>query len=64
MTDFQNSAQQFRLIKLSNGYWSILNVNSNKAVEVANSSSADGALIQQNMYRGDLHQQWDLIRVD
>ena len=39
MSAFNNTPQQFRLIKLSNGYWSIINVNSNKAVEVANSST-------------------------
>jgi hypothetical protein len=64
MTDFSNTAQQFRLIRLSNGYWSILNVNSNKAVEVAGASTADGAKLQQNMYRGDNHQQWSLVSVN
>ena len=64
MQDFGNNAQRFRLIKLSNGYWCILNVSSNKAVEVAGSSTSDGALLQQNPYRGDLHQQWQLISVN
>lgn len=64
MSDFSNTAQQFRLIKLSNGYWCILNVNSNKAVEVTGASTADAAKIQQNMYRGDLHQQWQLVLVN
>jgi len=64
MQDFNNTAQRFRIIRLSNGYYSILNVNSNKAVEVAGSSSASGALLQQNEYRGDFHQQWELIRID
>ena len=64
MQDYGNQAQRFRLIKLSNGYWSILNANSNKAVEVADGSSADGAKLQQNPYRGDLHQQWQLINVN
>lgn len=62
--DLGNTAQQFRLIKLSSGYWSILNMNSNKAVEVAGSSTADGAKLQQNLYRGNLNQQWQLIKVD
>ena len=35
MQSYNNTEQQFRLIKLSNGYYSIINVNSNKAVEVA-----------------------------
>lgn len=61
MQDLANQAQRFRLIKLSNGYWSILNANSLKAVEVAGASGADGAKLQQNLYRGDLHQQWQLI---
>ncbi|MGO4346983.1 RICIN domain-containing protein [Paenibacillus sp. MCAF9] len=64
MQDLSNTAQQFRLIKLSNGYWSILNVNSNKAVEVTGSSTADGANIQQNLYRGDLNQQWQLVQIN
>jgi len=64
MQDFSNSAQRFHIIKLSNGYWSIINVNSRKAVEVANSSTANGALIQQNLYRGNLNQQWQLISVN
>lgn len=64
MQDFANSAQRFRLIKLSNGYWSIINLNSNKAIEVAGSSTSDGALIRQNPYRGDLNQQWQLIKID
>ncbi|MGV2794714.1 endoglucanase, partial [Clostridium perfringens] len=51
MEDYGNSAQRFRLIKLSNGYWSILNANSNKAVEVAGGASADGAKLQQYPYR-------------
>ncbi|WP_160031530.1 RICIN domain-containing protein [Paenibacillus sp. An7] len=62
--DLGNTAQQFRLIKLSSGYWSILNMNSNKAVEVAGSSTADGAKLQQNLYRGNLNQQWQLVKVD
>lgn len=64
MSDYNNSPQQFRLIKLSNGYWSIINVNSNKAVEVANSSTANNALIQQNLYRGNLNQQWQLVKIN
>lgn len=64
MQDSNNTAQQFRLIKLSNGYWSLLNVNSNKAVEVTGASTADGAKLQQNLYRGDLHQQWKLVQVN
>ncbi|MNF17082.1 hypothetical protein D3C80_2203960 [compost metagenome] len=56
--------QQFRLIKLSNGYYCILNVNSNKAVEVANASTSNNALIQQNWYRGDLNQQWQLVKIN
>ncbi|MFS0725558.1 RICIN domain-containing protein [Paenibacillus sp. 1P07SE] len=64
MQDLSTNAQRFRLIRLSNGYYSILNVNSNKAVEVAGASGADGAKLQQNPYRGDNHQQWQLIRID
>ncbi|GIO16283.1 hypothetical protein J19TS2_58380 [Cohnella xylanilytica] len=64
MSDFNNTAQQFRLFKLSNGYWSIINVNSNKAVEVAGSSTANNAPIQQNLYRGNLNQQWQLVKID
>ncbi|MCM3632804.1 MULTISPECIES: RICIN domain-containing protein [Paenibacillus] len=64
MQDFSNTAQRFRIIKLSNGYWSIININSNKAVEVSNSSTSDGALIQQNLYRGNLNQQWQLVKVN
>lgn len=64
MPDYNNTAQQFRLFKLSNGYWSIINVNSNKAVEVAGSSTANNAPIQQNLYRGNLNQQWQLVKLD
>ncbi len=64
MQDLGNAAQQFRLIKLSNGYWSILNVNSNKAVEVAGASSSDGAKLQQNLYRGNPNQQWQLVKIN
>ncbi|MFP4976935.1 RICIN domain-containing protein [Paenibacillus sp. CN-4] len=64
MSDLNNTAQKFRLINLGNGYWCILNVNSNKAVEVAGSSNADGALLQQNFYRGDWNQQWKLVKVN
>ncbi len=64
MSDYNNTAQQFRLFKLSNGYWSIINVNSNKAVEVAGSSTANNASIQQNLYRGNLNQQWQLVKID
>lgn len=64
MPDYNNTAQQFRLFKLSNGYWSIVNVNSNKAVEVAGSSTANNAPIQQNLYRGNLNQQWQLVKLD
>ncbi len=64
MQNLSNTAQQFRLIKLSNGYWSILNMNSNKAVEVTGASSADGAKLQQNLYRGDLNQQWQLVKIN
>lgn len=64
MQDLANQPQRFRIIKLSNGYWSILNMNSNKAVEVAGSSTANGALIQQNLYRGNLNQQWQLVAVN
>ncbi|MDA7028019.1 RICIN domain-containing protein [Bacillus sp. CLL-7-23] len=61
MQDLNTTAQQFRLIKLSNGYWSIMNLNSNKAVEVAGSSKSDGALLQQNPYNGNLNQQWKVM---
>jgi hypothetical protein len=64
MSAYNNTPQQFRLIKLSNGYWSIINVNSNKAVEVANSSTANNALIQQNLYRSNLNQQWQLVKIN
>lgn len=64
MDDFSNSAQRFHIIRLSNGYWSIINTHSNKAVEVANGSTSDGAFIQQNLYFGNFNQQWELIRVD
>jgi hypothetical protein len=64
MQSYNNATQQFRLIKLGNGYYSIINVNSNKAVEVADASTSDGALIQQNWYRGDLNQQWQLVKIN
>ncbi len=64
MQDFANTAQRFRIIKLSNGYYCILNVNSNRAVEVQGASTADGAKLVQNQYRGDLNQQWQLVKIN
>jgi len=64
MQDFSNTAQRFRIIKLSNGYYCVLNVNSNRAVEVQGASTADGAKLVQNQYRGDLNQQWQLVKIN
>lgn len=61
MSNLNTTAQHFKINDLGNGYWSIINVNSNKAVEVMNSSTADGAKLQQNDYTGALNQQWKFV---
>jgi hypothetical protein len=64
MTDFSTTAQRFKIYKLGNGYCSIINISSNKAIEVSGSSTADGAKLQQNGYTGDLNQQWMFVKLN
>ncbi len=55
-----NAAQQFDLIDAGNGWFKIKNVNSNLVLEVANSSTANDAKVQQNTDTGAANQQWRL----
>ncbi len=45
-------------------YYQITNRNSGKALEVANSSTADGGPTDQSNYTGAINQQWQLVQVD
>ncbi|MDQ0656404.1 RICIN domain-containing protein [Paenibacillus sp. W2I17] len=63
MSNLNTTAQHFKVNDLGNGYWSIINVNSNKAIEVANASTSDGAMLQQNTYTGATNQQWKFVAV-
>ncbi|MCM3203675.1 RICIN domain-containing protein [Paenibacillus sp. CC-CFT742] len=63
MSNLNTTAQHFKVNDLGNGYWSIINVNSNKAIEVENASTSDGAKLQQNTYTGATNQQWKFIAV-
>lgn len=63
MVNLNTTAQHFKVNDLGNGYYSIINVNSNKAIEVANASTADGAVLQQNTYTGATNQQWKFVAV-
>jgi endo-1,4-beta-xylanase len=45
---------------VANGTYSIQNVNSGKALDVAGQSTSDGANVQQYSYRGGANQQWNV----
>ncbi|SHN59718.1 Ricin-type beta-trefoil lectin domain-like [Paenibacillus sp. ov031] len=64
MNNLNTTAQHFKINDLGNGYWSIINVNSNKAIEVAGSSTADGAKLQQNGFINATNQQWKFVAVN
>uniref|UniRef100_UPI0032984B0E RICIN domain-containing protein n=1 Tax=Salmonella enterica TaxID=28901 RepID=UPI0032984B0E len=51
-------AQAFRIEDVGGGYVRIVNVNSNRALDVAGVSTADRANVQQWGYGGGLNQQW------
>ena len=63
MDDWGNTAQRFTIHSLGNGYCSIINVNSNRCVEVTDSLTGDGALLVQNLYAGNNDQQWQFVRI-
>lgn len=48
---------------LINGRYVVINRNTLRAMEVASASTGNGANIQQNVYAGGLHQQWDVTPV-
>lgn len=52
MSNLNMIVQYFKVNDLGNGYWSIINVNSNKVIEVENVFIFDGVKLQQNMYMG------------
>ena len=53
--------QQWRLFPLGNSYYKVINFNSNKVLEIAGSSTADGANLQQWDDYGGAQQQWKLV---
>ncbi len=62
-TDADRSAQQFRLADSAGGYVRLLNRASGKAVDVSDSSTADGARVVQLPDVGGANQQWRLVRL-
>ncbi|MER6959899.1 RICIN domain-containing protein [Streptomyces sp. NPDC000618] len=54
------SRQQWRLVQVAGGYYTIVNRNSGKVLDVANRSSAGGAGVLQWTDRGSTNQQWVL----
>lgn len=59
--DNGSDAQKFEFIYDADGYYSIINVNSGKAVDCAEGSSADGANIQQYTLNHTDAQRWKLV---
>jgi hypothetical protein len=53
--------QLWRLTALGNSYYKVINLNSNRLLEVAGGSSATGAVLQQWDDNGGGHQQWKLV---
>ncbi len=53
--------QQWRILPLANSYYKVINFNSNKVLEVAGSSIADGANLQQWDDYSGIQQQWKLV---
>jgi len=55
-----NPGQQFDLVDAGNGWFKIKNVKSGLILEVANSSTANDGVVQQNTDNGGANQQWRL----
>ncbi|PSL52145.1 glucose/arabinose dehydrogenase [Saccharothrix carnea] len=62
-TDADLTGQQFRLADSAGGSVRLLNRASGKAVDVLNSSTADGARVVQLPDTGGANQQWQLVRL-
>jgi len=62
-TDANRTGQQFRLADSAGGTVRLLNRASGKAVDVLNSSTADGARVVQLPDAGGANQQWQLVRL-
>ncbi|WP_158849563.1 PQQ-dependent sugar dehydrogenase [Saccharothrix deserti] len=62
-TDANRAGQQFRLADSAGGYVRLLNRASGKAVDVLDSSTADGAQVVQLPDVGGANQQWQLVRL-
>jgi hypothetical protein len=63
--DFYGGQNQLWVIEESgNGYYSIINYVSNKALSVRDASQESGAVIEQQSYTAAAHQQWKLILLE
>ncbi|MBV9867802.1 MAG: RICIN domain-containing protein [Abitibacteriaceae bacterium] len=56
------SNQQWSLISLGNGYYELINTNSGLALDSV-MDNKQSAIIQQSVYKGNLTQQWQIIKV-
>ena len=61
-TDANKLTQGWRFTAADGGYYSIQVLATQKGIQVANSSTADDALLEQWTYWGGSHQQWRLVR--
>lgn len=61
-TDANQLTQGWRFTSVGNGYYSITVLSTQKGIQVANSSTADEALLEQWTYWGGAHQQWRLVQ--
>lgn len=62
--DYSTTAQRFKIYNLGNGYCSIINLSSNKCIDITGSSTSDYAKVEQYSYFGNYNQQWQFVRVD
>ncbi|QMW00794.1 RICIN domain-containing protein [Spirosoma foliorum] len=61
-TDANQLTQGWRFAATDGGYYSVKILNTQKGIEVTNSSTAEDALLEQWTYWGGSHQQWRLVR--
>lgn len=62
-TDNGNLQQQWNVIDVGGGYYKLIVQSSGKALDVAGSSTADGANVQQWTDNGGSEQQWKIVDV-
>jgi len=55
-------ATQVWTLATASGWWTIKNNNSNRLLEIAGASTADGAAAQQRTANGSATQQWRLVK--